>query len=202
MGKNGLIIFQKNAVLGKVKTRIAKKIGDQKALEIYEELSKYTHQVCSSVEASKYIYFSDFIPSASNPSVKDHFHAIQSGIDLGSKMKNAFQDLFAHNFEKVVLIGTDCGEIESKHLEEAFQLLESFEVVLGPARDGGYYLVGLKIQIQSIFENIPWSTAQVLLLTLEKLDKAQINYSLLDLLSDVDEWEDWIRLNRKRNLNL
>lgn len=201
MEKNGLIIFQKNAVLGKVKTRIAKKIGDQKALEIYEELSKYTYQVCNSIKASKYIYFSDFIPSASISDSGDYLLAIQSGFDLGSKMKNAFQYLFTNNFEKVILIGTDCGEIESKHLEEAFELLESCDVVLGPARDGGYYLVGMKSQIPGFFENIPWSTAQVLLLTLEKLDQAQINYSLLDLLSDVDEWEDWIRLNQKKNLN-
>jgi rSAM/selenodomain-associated transferase 1 len=191
MEKNALIIFQKNAVLGNVKTRIATKVGDQKALEIYQYLVDHTLLVCRSISSSKFIYYSDFIPKGSISSPSDYQFEIQSGFDLGSKMQNAFQSLFNKGFENVILIGTDCGELEPRHIEEAFELLESHDAVLGPAKDGGYYLVGMKRQIPGFFEGIPWSTSKVLLLTLEKLENQTVTYGLIDLLSDVDEWEDW-----------
>lgn len=201
MEKNALIIFQKNEILGNVKTRIAAKVGDQKALEIYQDLVGHTLQVCRKISSSKFIYYSDFIPKDSISSDSEYQVETQSGFDLGSKMQNAFQNLFDKGFEKVILIGTDCGELESRHLEEAYELLESHEAVLGPAKDGGYYLVGMRRQIPGFFEGIPWSTSKVLLLTLEKLENQTVTYGLLDLLSDVDEWEDWENLNQKRNKN-
>lgn len=201
MEKNALIIFQKNAILGNVKTRIAAKAGHQKALEIYQDLVTHTFQVCNSISSSKFIYYSDFIPIDSKSSQYEYQLETQAGFDLGSKMQNAFQNLFDKGFEKVILIGTDCGELESRHIEEAFGFLESNEAVIGPARDGGYYLVGMRRQIPGFFEGIPWSTSKVLLLTLEKLEKQTVSYGLLELLSDVDEWEDWENLNQKRNKN-
>jgi uncharacterized protein len=201
MEKNALIIFQKNEILGNVKTRIATKVGDQKALEVYQYLVDHTLHVCRSISSSKFIYYSDFIPNDSISSRPEYQFEIQSGFDLGSKMRNAFQGLLDKGFENVILIGTDCGELEPRHIEEAFELLESHEAVLGPAKDGGYYLVGMKRQIPDFFEGIPWSTSKVLLLTLEKLEKQNVTYGLLDLLSDVDEWEDWEDLNQKWNKN-
>lgn len=198
MEKNGLIIFQKNAVLGQVKTRISARMGDQKALDIYQRLTDHTHQICKHINASKFLYFSDFFPDEILFEKYNYSKTIQSGFDLGSRMKNAFRELFENDFEKVVLIGTDCGELQSRHIEEAFELLEIHDAVLGPARDGGYYLVGMKRQIPGFFEEIPWSTPQVLLLTLEKLENLTIRYGLLDLLSDVDEWEDWINLTQRK----
>jgi rSAM/selenodomain-associated transferase 1 len=199
MEKNALIIFRKNEVLGNVKTRIAAKVGDQKALEIYQYLVDHTLHACRSIASSKFIYYSDFIPTDSISSHYEFKFEIQAGFDLGSKMQNAFQNLFDKGFENIILIGTDCAELEPRHIEEAFELLESHEAVLGPAKDGGYYLVGLKRQIPGFFEGIPWSTSKVLLLTLEKLEKQTVTYGLLDLLSDIDEWEDWEDLNQKKN---
>ena len=118
---------------------------------------------------------------------------LQSGKDLAEKMKNAFNDLKRSGFEKILLIGTDCPELNAEILNQAFDKLDEAEFVLGPAKDGGYYLIGLKENSDSLFENISWSTNEVLEQTIKKIDSISKNYSLLEQLSDIDDLSD---LNR------
>ncbi|MDI1323533.1 MAG: TIGR04282 family arsenosugar biosynthesis glycosyltransferase [Algoriphagus sp.] len=197
MEKSALIIFQKNAILGKVKTRISIEVGDEAAMEIYQELVMHTHGVCKNVDAHKFLFFSDFIPDDISEYSQDYQFEVQAGKDLGLRMEDAFDRIFSKGYKKIVILGTDCGELESKILEEAFDLLENQEVVIGPARDGGYYLLGMKKLIGDLFSEIAWSTEKVLFQTMEKLENNSISYELLEILSDVDRIEDWKKLKEK-----
>ena len=197
MKKRALIIFQKNAILGKVKTRISVDVGDALAMDIYQELVRHTHEVCRNVEVHKFLFFSDFIPDETSEYGKEYHFEVQTGNDLGSRMANAFERIFSKGYEEIIILGTDCGELETRIVEEAFLLLENNEVVIGPARDGGYYLLGMKNWIENLFVDIPWSTEKVLFLTMEKLENKSISFELLEILSDVDRIEDWKKLKEK-----
>lgn len=197
MEKSALIIFQKNAILGKVKTRLSVDVGDEAAMAIYQELVRHTHGVCKNVDTHKFLFFSDFIPDDISEYRQDYQFEVQAGKDLGLRMEDAFGRIFSKGYEKIVILGTDCGELESRILEEAFDLLENQEVVIGPARDGGYYLLGMKKLIGDLFSEIAWSTEKVLFQTMEKLENNSISYELLEILSDVDRIEDWKKLKEK-----
>jgi len=190
--KRALIIFQKMAVAGKVKTRIAKNVGDEVALEIYKKLVLYTHDIASEITGDKIIYFSNNQLEKTQENIPDQFQIeIQSGIDLGQKMANAFEEILAKGYEKVLLIGTDCGMLTSDLLDKGFEILDEKDLVIGPAKDGGYYLIGMKILRTEIFETIPWSTEEVFGLTLKRVESEGLSYGLLPVLSDVDTYEDW-----------
>ncbi|MDN3204499.1 TIGR04282 family arsenosugar biosynthesis glycosyltransferase [Algoriphagus sediminis] len=190
--KRAVIIFQKIAIAGKVKTRVAKTIGDEAALDIYKKLVLYTHDVASEITGDKIIYFSDFQLNKTQETTPDQFQVqFQSGNNLGQKMANAFAEVLAKGYEKVLLIGTDCGVLTSDLLDRGFEILDEKDLVIGPAQDGGYYLIGMKISRPEIFENIPWSSEEVLSLTVKRVESEGLTYGLLPVLSDVDTYEDW-----------
>ncbi|MBK9331382.1 MAG: TIGR04282 family arsenosugar biosynthesis glycosyltransferase [Ignavibacteria bacterium] len=189
--KNALIIFARNPVIGKVKTRLAAEAGNDKAFEIYVKLLYHTYGCTKNIPCEKYLYLTDF--KDEDLFDENYRQELQSGKDLGEKMKNAFNDLKRSGFEKILLIGTDCPELNAEILNQAFDKLDEAEFVLGPAKDGGYYLIGLKENSDSLFENISWSTNEVLEQTIKKIDSISKNYSLLEQLSDIDDLSD---LNR------
>lgn len=115
---------------------------------------------------------------------------VQKGHDLGEKMYNLSSTLFAKSYRQVVLIGSDLPFMTSNLLMKAKQLLESCDCVIGPAVDGGYYLMGISRPIPEIFSGIPWSTAQVLRQTLQTLDSLSMRYEQLSVYRDVDDWAD------------
>ncbi|PSL07975.1 TIGR04282 family arsenosugar biosynthesis glycosyltransferase [Cecembia rubra] len=188
-----IIVFQKNPVLGRVKTRIAKQLGDEKALEIYRILVQKTHEQLSLVPDSDiFLYYSDYLEDVSwKPKHGKIFFRLQKGNDLGEKMRCAFEDVFSEGYQKVIIIGTDCPEISPSLLTDAATLLDLNEVVFGPAMDGGYYLLGLKKLHEGLFEKIPWSTDSVMELSIQYLKSNNISYQTLVLLSDIDTEEDW-----------
>jgi rSAM/selenodomain-associated transferase 1 len=191
MKKEVVLVFQKNAILGKVKTRLASGIGEARALEIYRHLTQSTYSVLEDVSAPVWTYFSDFIPETVNTSIAKSF--VQEGQDLGERMANAFACSFELGMDKVVLIGTDCPSLQSHHLNQAFEALTHSDLVVGPATDGGYYLIGMKRRADYLFEGINWSTAEVLSQTLAVASANGLDFTLLDELSDIDTQEDWER---------
>jgi rSAM/selenodomain-associated transferase 1 len=191
MKKEVVLVFQKNAILGKVKTRLASGMGEARALEIYRHLVQSTYSVLEDVAAPVWTYFSDFIPEILNIPIEKSF--VQEGQDLGERMANAFARSFELGLDKVVLIGTDCPTLQSHHLYQAFEALTHSNLVLGPATDGGYYLIGLKRRADYLFEGISWSTAEVLSQTLAMATAHGLHFTLLDELSDIDTQEDWGR---------
>ncbi|WP_439487333.1 TIGR04282 family arsenosugar biosynthesis glycosyltransferase [Algoriphagus sp.] len=197
--KDAVLIFQKNAKLGKVKTRLAAAIGDQEALDAYKLLVNYTHQIVSRVKAQKILWFSDFIEEDLSPYPHNYRFELQSGSSLGDKMSHAFQELFEEGFDRLLIIGTDCAELTPELINTAFEKLEESDVVIGPALDGGYYLLGMRKFIPGVFQGIPWSTDQVAKLTIDYLSLTGYSYSQLTPLSDVDVIKDWNQVKGKLN---
>lgn len=187
--KHALVVFTKNAVKGKVKSRLAASIGEDEALQIHNKLLKHTKTIVNLEEIRLFIYYSDYIDHEDDWPV-DVFKKIQSGEDLGARMMNAFTNTFCEGYEKVVIIGTDCAQLETSHLNEAFMRLINNEVVIGPAYDGGYYLIGLNKIIPGLFRSIDWGTNEVLAQTLAICSELKLNTYLLPLLADVDREED------------
>ena len=191
MKKEVVLVFQKNEVLGKVKTRLASGMGELRALEIYRHLVQMTYSALAEVPVSIWTYFSDFIPETVNSPIAKSF--AQEGQDLGERMAGAFARSFELGMDKVVLIGTDCPTLQSQHLNEAFEALTHSDLVLGPATDGGYYLIGMKRRADYLFEGISWSTSQVLTETLNVASQHGLTTTLLQELNDIDTSEDWER---------
>jgi rSAM/selenodomain-associated transferase 1 len=191
MNREVVLVFQKNAILGKVKTRLASGMGELRALEIYRHLIQLTYSAMEDVPVTVWTYFSDFIPETVNTSIEKSF--VQEGQDLGERMANAFARSFELGMDKVVLIGTDCPTLQSNHLNEAFEALTHSDLVLGPATDGGYYLIGMNRRADYLFEVITWSTSQVLSETLNVASQHGLTTTLLHELDDIDTQEDWQR---------
>ena len=186
--RNLLIIFTRNPELGKVKTRLSKSTGDQVALEIYKFLLNKTNQVTKQVSADKIVYYSEKITKHDIWSSNLYKKEVQHGSDLGAKMKNSFQAAFENKYDKVLLIGSDLYDLEPCHIYEAFKKLDTNDVIIGPASDGGYYLIGLKKLHPKIFKNNNWGTSTVREDTLKDLEKVDVH--LLPILNDVDVIED------------
>lgn len=187
MPENLLIIFAKNPVLGRCKTRLAKGIGPGNALAVYRILLQHTAQTTSSLKVDKEVFYTDFIDHEDNWDSTIFKKKLQSPGDLGQKMQAAFEAGFKKGYQKIVLIGTDLITLEPSDIEKAFDALDSNRVVFGPAQDGGYYLIGLSQMKPELFKNIPWSTPEVLTKSLEKIDHT---YQLLQIKNDIDMEED------------
>lgn len=189
-----LIIFVKNPVLGKCKTRLAKTLGDQKALAIYLKLLDYTRTFSLKIECDRHVYANEPFSQQENWPTSYFEHHVQCEGDLGAKMQQAFKKSFERGYQKVVIIGSDCAEINDKDLNKAFDLLSDKEVVIGPAEDGGYYLIGMNQLYPNLFSDKSWSTPLVLQETINSLKAEGINYGLLETRSDIDHEQD---LHRK-----
>ena len=184
-----IIVFVKNIKLGKVKTRLAKTIGNQGAFEVYSELVNVTEQATKNTATDKRIYFSDAIV---NSKWAGHYKAVQNGENLGERMKNAFTEGFKAGYKRIILIGSDLPDISAEHLENGLNALRINDVVFGPAEDGGYYLIGLTKMYDFIFENKPWSQPHLLEQTLSELKTQSVKFSTLITLNDIDTFEDLI----------
>ncbi|MEL6303457.1 MAG: TIGR04282 family arsenosugar biosynthesis glycosyltransferase [Bacteroidota bacterium] len=186
--KRLLLIFTRNPQLGKCKTRLAATIGDQAALDVYVFLLEHTRSITASLDASKQVYYSEEIANDDLWSLNTFEKKQQVGEDLGQRMHNAFAEGFTDGYEHILIIGSDMYDLSTKDLEAAFDALETNEVVLGPAEDGGYYALGLSRMHQALFENKQWGTASVLKDSLA--DLKDTTYFLLEEKNDVDYYED------------
>ena len=183
-----LLIFVKNISLGKVKTRIAKTKGDAYAFHVYKKLVDYTQKITeSAANFSIHVYFSDIV--ILNKWGK-HDKFVQQGNDLGERMMNAFKTGFENAFNEIIVIGSDCPEITTEIIDDAFDQLSKNDFVIGPAKDGGYYLLGMKNLQPSLFQNKNWSTDQVLSSTLNDIQNLNLSVTHLKTLSDIDTEED------------
>ncbi|MGH1337281.1 MAG: TIGR04282 family arsenosugar biosynthesis glycosyltransferase [Aureispira sp.] len=185
-----LLILCKNPILGKAKTRLASSVGDEKALEVYRFLLEHTAKVVAGVSGDKRIFYSHSVLADDAFQGPNYHKTLQSTGDLGARMQAAFEEAFAAGYERVVIIGSDCYDLSSPVLEEALAVLQQQEAVFGPAKDGGYYLMGLNRMIPAVFTDQPWSQSNLLTSTRDTLDQLGHSYQLLSELSDVDYLED------------
>jgi uncharacterized protein len=199
MNNNALIIFTRNPELGKVKTRLAATIGNEKALIVYQDLLRHTMNATKKLSCDKFVFYDQNI--VDNDIWDDNIYnkKLQNGSDLGIRMKNAFETLLNLGYKKCIIIGSDLFDLEQEHIDFAFQKLENSNVVIGPAEDGGYYLLGLKNIIPKIFVNKTWGTNTVLVETLKNLENYSIHF--LETLNDIDTEEDLLKSKHYLNLN-
>ena len=186
---NALLIFTRNPEPGKCKTRLAAKIGDRAALGIFGFLLGHTAAICRELEGvDKLVYFSDRPGDGSIWDPGTFGYRLQSGDDLGERMANAFKEAFDAGHSRVIIIGSDLYDLSAADLRRAYELLEEKDVVLGPAEDGGYYLLGLKQLIPPLFRDKAWGSETVLEETLRDLEGLQVG--LLPERNDIDCYED------------
>lgn len=186
--KNLLIVFAKNIILGKVKTRLAVSIGDNEAFNVYKYLIEYTEKETQQVEnCDVQVYFSDVVVNSLWPNNEKY---VQQGNDLGERMLDAFKNGFNRGYERIIGVGTDLPDLNHDIMQAGIEALKTNETVFGPAEDGGYYLIGMNQLHRCAFENKKWSTDELLKETLQELDDLDISYSLLQTLNDIDTLED------------
>lgn len=191
MKKNRVIVFVKNAVAGKVKTRLAKTIGDEEALDVYRELLRITKKEVSLIEAEKEVWYAWEVGQGDIWNDEKFRKRVQIEGDLGEKMTKAFRTSFEEGLKKVVLIGSDCPTLTAHIIEEAFEKLENNDVVFGPSRDGGYYLIGMSSFKPEVLSDISWSTEEVMEQTEKRASENNIKLAKLQILNDIDNEQDW-----------
>lgn len=200
---DALIIFLKNNEVGKVKTRLARSVGVERASDIYQRLVEYTATVCMNLSPTIdiHLFYGTFIPETdpwhSTGHVKRHIQ-LQSP-DLGERMITAFRELDATGYQKKVIIGTDCPYLEHRHILEAFKSLNTNDIVLGPALDGGFYLLGCLQTEFLVFEDITWSTSEVLNQYLRNIELNDWSTHQLEILEDIDDEPSMNRYNNYLN---
>ena len=188
VSKKALIVFTRNPELGRCKTRLAATIGDQSALDVYRFLLDHTVKITSPLSADVYVYYSEKIREIDIWNTSIFRKKQQQGRDLGEKMQHAFTEVFGMGYQKAIIIGSDVYDISTQDLEDAFLTLEKNNFVVGPAQDGGYYLLGMKQLKTSLFKNKKWGTSTVLSDTLQNLTLEKV--SILPEKNDVDYFED------------
>ncbi len=193
-GDASLILFARFPRPGKVKTRLASSLGHELAAEFYKLCAEHIFQesVKLSGRIRHYLFYSDLDDSDDIKrwaGSKFHFVPQIEG-DLGERMEHAFDTVFFHDTRKAVIIGTDVPDLSSNIIEDAFHILDSCDIVVGPSRDGGYYLLGMKELYKEIFADMPWSTDQVFKRTLNRIRGLGLTVHLLPTLSDIDTEED------------
>ena len=193
MKKRVVLIFAKNLIHGAVKTRLAETIGNDRAFSVYKELLQHTKEIIKNIIADKIVFYSNNVEEKDIWNDKIFKKQLQSGNDLGERMQKAFDHAFDKGYEEVLIIGTDCFELTTSIINDAFSNLINNDIVIGPAKDGGYYLLGMKKLHGEMFQNIIWSTSLVLQQTLSVCIKQNLSYQLLQCLSDIDNEEDLVK---------
>ncbi|SHE82074.1 hypothetical protein SAMN05444278_10658 [Psychroflexus salarius] len=188
MHDNLLVIFTRKPELGHCKTRLAKTVGDKAALEIYKHLVQHTAKTSADVKAQKQVWYTKAIVDDDCWENSIFEKQIQPEGDLGEKMKFAFEQGFKNNYKHIVIIGSDLYDLQPEDLTRAFEALKNHDAVIGPATDGGYYLLGMNALHKSVFEAKSWGTDTVFESTLRDLSTLKLKQ--LSPKNDVDYYED------------
>lgn len=199
-----LILFTKAPVPGQAKTRLIPALGDEGAAELQRRMTRHTvDMVFSAAFTNVELQAFPNTQDASFLALLDDYCIelnAQQGNDLGDRMAHAFEQALAV-YDYAIIIGTDAPALDAKIIEQAFtQLAAGVDVVLAPAEDGGYALVGLSKPNQQIFTDIDWGTDRVYQQTLQRIQQAQLSLAELPLLWDVDRPEDLTRLREHPQL--
>jgi hypothetical protein len=190
-----LAIFAKQPLPGQVKTRLAKQIGEVAAARLYAKFVETILAVTESVADQRIIAYSPDTESArrwfeASVSTAGDTLWVQPAGDLGARLTACAEFALSEPEHSLVIIGTDSPTLSTETIAEAFRRLEHNDVVLGPARDGGYYLIGLRSACPRLFAGIDWGTDRVLVQTISRVEEQRLSLHLLPLFYDVDTLED------------
>ncbi|MDP6154729.1 MAG: TIGR04282 family arsenosugar biosynthesis glycosyltransferase [Candidatus Thermoplasmatota archaeon] len=192
--ENLVIIFIKCPLVGTVKTRLSKTIGEKMARELY---MRFVLDIIASLEGTNIpfvIYYT--IDSCEETMVnwigKDYRYHVQEGIDLGNRIINSFNNAFSEGYERVILMASDSPDLPPNIIKNSFEFLRLNDAVIGPAEDGGYYLVGFRKETftHTIFRGIEWSSGTEFRETMNKLKEKGASVHILPEWYDIDRYED------------
>lgn len=200
-----LIVFTRYPEPGATKTRLARTLGHHQAAAIHQELIEHTMVQVKKFMQSYPISVSIYFTGGNRKKLQkwlgtDLIYREQGTGDLGQRMAQAFAETFKNKYQRSVIIGSDCPQLKVHHLVLAFEVLRRKDLVLGPAADGGYYLIGLSCFEQSLFKAISWGKETVLAKTLSIAREKKLAFKLLETLSDVDRPEDLKLINNNSDL--
>jgi len=187
---SAIIIFVRQPEWGKVKTRLAATIGNDKALKVYQILLKHTYDVIKYISIPVYVYYADQVVTDDVWNGSHILKNTQKGNDLGERMRNAFMEVFEKGHLKAVIIGSDCYQLTSDLVTASLITLEQTDMVIGPAKDGGYYLLGMNAPFKNVFKAIQWSTNAVFAKTMKIIRENKWSITELVVLADVDTEEN------------
>lgn len=190
MNKSAVIIFIKNPDLGRVKKRLAKSLGNDIALEIYKQMLEHTKQITKSLSGDKFLYYDRLADTTDDWSNDIYQKKIQHGKDMATRIQNAFKETFAKGYEHVVIIGSDCFDLDERIIRLAFRQLDHFDYVLGPTKGGGLYLLGVNKVHLKLFKIEGWGTPELALKTQKNIQHLNKSCFMLSELSDVVTIED------------
>lgn len=204
--RKGLIVFAREPIQGKVKTRLAASLGDQVTARLYESMLQNVLESAEELNDVEKVVFWD-CEERSLPLLSERYKCEsrrQAAGDLGQRMQTAFEEMFAIGCEACCIIGSDAPDLPVSYLFEAYRLLETqpVDVVLGPSKDGGYYLLGLRQLRAQLFMNIPWSSASVLERSLAAASDSGLTTALLPEWQDIDTAEDLLAFQERNKGNL
>lgn len=186
-----LIIFTRYPRAGHVKTRLIPALGERGAMLIHRKMVEYTMaQACHFKGSIEVCYTGGSLKEMKKWLGYQLLYREQKGASLGEKLSKAVIEAFTEGFKKTVIIGTDCPSLTIEHINKAFLLLDSSELVLGPAVDGGYYLIGLSSYHQELFQNISWGSDKVYRQTLRAAEKLTLKTAIMEKLADLDRPAD------------
>ncbi|KGF72108.1 hypothetical protein DO97_12230 [Neosynechococcus sphagnicola sy1] len=198
-GGEGLIVITRYPEPGRTKTRLIPALGADGAARLHHHLGQQTLQQVTALQAIRPLSVAVHFHGGSLQQMRAWLGSYPTYIpqgegDLGARMTQAFAQGFQAGWERVVMIGTDCPHLQVSHLAQAFESLETADLVLGPALDGGYYLIGLGQWIPALLIGPTWGTDQVLQQTLEIATALQLAIAQLPTLADIDRPEDLVYL--------
>ena len=197
-----VLVFVRAPVAGRVKTRLAAEIGDAAALRVYRRLAEHAVSAALAVAPPAAVRV-HYTPTDAGPAVRAWLgdgpeYLPQAEGELGARLHQAFAEGFAAGFGRIVVVGSDLPELTAERIGRALAVLETEPAVLGPARDGGYWLLGLREMAAGAFDGMPWSTGRLLDATLARLRASGVEPALLETLADVDTaddlpagWREW-----------
>lgn len=202
--QNKLIIFTRYPEPGKTKTRLIPILGEQGASNLHRQLTEATFKMIQPLIKNGFLSLKICFTGGTQELMenwlgKNLSYQNQYGEGLGDRMKFAFETEFRDQMTQVVIIGTDCLELNESLIQQAFESLFLSDLVLGPAQDGGYYLIGLKKVYAELFAEIAWGTDTVLARTLEITQNLNLKTFLLPILQDLDRPEDLQQYYTKNN---
>lgn len=187
-----LLIFARYPESGKVKTRLADTLGTAEALKVYKKLLLYTFQICQQYTGMVQICWAETLPEHPDfPLPTTFIQSVQKGSELGDRLMNAFVEHFHASAIPIMIIGADCPSLSVDILRTASDKLQKYDVVIGPAVDGGYYLLGMQHYFKAILADIPWSTSSVFPETMEKINHNKLSCFILPTLRDIDTISDY-----------
>ncbi len=206
MSRDRLVVFARAPMLGAVKTRLVPPLSNEQALALHRALVEDTLERLARVGGNaleRWLYVSEPLAGQDALEIPSAWTlALQNGDDLGIRMESAFRDAFHEEPGRMLLLGSDSPTLPLEYVGQAFKELVDRDVVLGPAEDGGYYLVGCSTFVPELFRSIDWGTDRVLSQSKEALSLAEREFTLLPTWYDVDSQEDLARLRSELKSNV